>query len=111
EVIERIKDEVDGGGDADGEKADEPLADIRAGEGVYGLHHAGAREERAEDTEEESRADQDDVPDLHHALLLLHHDGVEEGGAGEPRKDGRVLDRIPAPVAAPAEDVIGPGGA
>ena len=38
-------------------------------------------------------------------------DRVEEGGAGEPRHQRSVLDRVPEPEAAPAERVIGPVGA
>ena len=55
-------------------------------------------------------ADEDHVPDLHHALLFLHHDRVQKRRAGEPGKEGGVLHRIPHPVAAPAENVISPGG-
>ena len=45
----------------------------------------------------------DDVPDLQHPALLLDHHRVQERGAGQPRHQRRVLDRIPGPVAAPAE--------
>src|SRR3546814_11455705 len=38
----------------------------------------------------------------------LHHHGVEVGGAGEPRQQRRVLDRVPAPEAAPAEHLVAP---
>src|ERR1039458_9029907 len=81
EVIQAVEDEINGGGDADGHEGDEILSDFGAGEGVYRLHHAGAGEEGAQDAEEESGGDQNDVPDFHHAFLFLHHDGVEEGGA------------------------------
>ena len=53
----------------------------------------------------------DDVPDLEHAALLLDHDRVQEGGADQPRHQRGVLDRVPAPVAAPAELRVGPARA
>ncbi len=40
--------------------------------------------------------------------FLLHDDGMEEGGAGEPGHEGGVFDGVPSPVAAPAEDGVGP---
>jgi hypothetical protein len=43
-----------------------------------------------------------------HAFLFLHHDGVEKRGAREPGHEAGVLDRIPAPVAAPTEYGVGP---
>src|ERR1022692_4209116 len=64
--------------------------------------------ERAENTQEEGGAHQHDVPDLHHAFLLLHHYGVQKRRAAQPREQGSVLHRIPSPVAAPAEHVIRP---
>ena len=42
---------------------------------------------------------------------FLHHDRVEEGRGGQPRQQRDVLDRVPAPVAAPAEDVVRPPAA
>ena len=48
---------------------------------------------------------------LQHAPPLLDHHRVQERGAGEPRHEGGVLDRIPRPVAAPAEHVIAPPAA
>ena len=48
---------------------------------------------------------------LEHAALLLDHDRVQKSGAGQPGHEGRDLDRVPAPVAAPAENVISPAAA
>ena len=53
----------------------------------------------------------DDVPHLQHPALLLHHDRVQERGAGQPRQQRRVLDRVPGPVAAPAQLGVGPARA
>ena len=52
-----------------------------------------------------------DVPGLEHAAALLHLDAVDERGAHQPRHQRHVLDGVPAPVAAPAQHVVGPPGA
>ena len=100
------------GEEADGEdqrhEADEPVADVRRREGVDGADQAGAGQQRAQQGKQEGGEDEPDVPGLHHAALLLHHDGVQKGGASKPGHKARVLDRVPAPVAAPAEDRVGP---
>src|ERR1700757_1094519 len=75
---------------------------------MHGTDDAAAREEGTEDAEQEGGKDQPDVPNLHHAALFLHHHGMEEGGAGEPRKQGGIFNRVPAPVAAPTEDGVSP---
>ncbi len=77
-------------------------------ERVDRLHDARSRHERAEDREEERDDDERHVPDLQHAAPLLHHHGVQEGRGREPRQQAGVLDRIPAPVAAPAELLVRP---
>ncbi len=61
--------------------------------------------------ERERRAHQREVPDAQHPSPLLHHHRVEERGAGQPRQEAGVLDRVPRPVAAPAEDLVAPPGA
>ena len=61
--------------------------------------------------EREGGDDQRDVPDLEHPAALLDHDRVQEGGADQPRHHRRVLDRVPAPVAAPAELGVRPARA
>ena len=86
----------------------EPVADGGLREGVHGADEAGAGEQRAEQGEQEGGEDEPDVPALHHAFALLHHDGVEKGGAGEPGHEAGVFDGVPAPVAAPAEHGVGP---
>ncbi len=90
------------------QEADEPVADGALREGVDAGDQAGAREQRAQDGEHEGDEDEPDVPALHHAALLLHHDGVQEGGAGEPGHQAGVFDRVPSPVAAPAQHGVGP---
>ena len=61
--------------------------------------------------ERERGDDQRDVPDLQHPAALLDHDRVQERGPDQPRHQRRVLDRVPAPVAAPAELAVRPAGA
>ena len=57
--------------------------------------------EKVEDREQ-------DGPDLQRIALLHHHRRMQQRGAGEPRHQRGVLDRVPEPEAAPAERVIGP---
>ena len=64
-----------------------------------------------EDRERAGGEDQRGVPDLQHPALLLHHHRVQERGAGQPRQQRGVLDRVPGPVAAPAELGVGPARA
>ena len=92
----------------DDQEPDKPGADVALREGVHGADQTGAGEQGSEDGEDEGDEDEPDVPALHHAALLLHHDGVQEGGAGEPGHERGVFDGIPTPVAAPAENGVGP---
>ena len=48
------------------------------------------------------------VHPLEDPLPLLDHRRVDEGGGGQPGQERRVLDRIPRPVAAPAEHLVRP---
>src|SRR6266851_1611301 len=89
-------------------EAHEPRADVRVRKRVHGTDNAAARKESAKNAEQERAKDQPDVPHLHHAALFLHHHGVQERRAGEPRKQRSVFDGIPAPVAAPTQNGVGP---
>ncbi len=95
----------------DADQAEDVGPDGAVAEGVDRLQHAGADEEGAEQRQREGGDDQAGVPDLQHPPLLLDHDRVQEGGADQPRHQRRVLDRVPGPVAAPAELGVGPAGA
>ena len=108
EVVVLVEEGEEADGEDDDEEGGEPVADGALREGVDGADDAGAGEQRAEDGEHEGGEDEPDVPALHHAALFLHHDGVQEGGAGEPGQEAGVFDGVPAPVAAPAEDGVGP---
>ena len=101
-------DEPDGDEHDEAEEAEQQRPDRRLAERVHRVEHARAGEERAEDGEAERGAQQRQVPDPQHPAPLLHHHRVEVGGAGEPRQERRVLDRVPRPVAAPAEHLVAP---
>ena len=68
-------------------------------------------EERPEDREHAGGEHQRHVPHLQHPALLLDHHRVQERGTGQPRHQRGVLDRVPRPVAAPAELHVRPAGA
>jgi hypothetical protein len=93
------------------DREDEHTAARVGGERMHRCQHARAHEERAEQREREGKDREEDRPDLERVALLHHRDRVDEGGPGEPGHEGRVLDRVPEPEAAPAERVIGPEGA
>ena len=68
-------------------------------------------QEGAEQREPEGEDGEQHRPALQRIALLDHDRGVEKRRPGEPWHEGRVLDRIPEPPAAPAEFVIGPPAA
>ena len=61
--------------------------------------------------ERESEDGEKHRPALQRIALLDDDGGMQQRGAGEPRHQRGVLDRIPEPEAAPAEDVVGPPAA
>src|SRR3972149_1420727 len=81
---------------------------IRFRERVYGRDDATPREERAEEHEGKRGSDEHDVPHFQHAALLLNDDGVQIGRTDEPWHEARILNRVPAPEAAPTELNVGP---
>src|ERR1700733_6224217 len=103
-----LDEEKDEDREADGEEPREPVSDRRLREGVDRADDAASREERSENCKPEGGEDQPHVPDLQHAALFLHHDGVQEGGADEPGHQRSILDGIPPPVASPAEYGVSP---
>ncbi len=108
----RLRDDHDDrDGRDDRDVADEPPPHARDDERVDRRREARAREERADDAEHVGERDERDVPDLEHALLLLHDHRVQEGRGRQPRDQRGVLDRVPAPEAAPADLLVGPLGA
>ena len=70
-----------------------------------------AHQERAEDRQHAGGQHQRHVPDPQHPAPLLDHHRVQERGRGQPRHQRRVLHRVPHPVAAPVELVVGPARA
>ena len=75
---------------------------------MYRLHDAASGQECSEQTKGVREADQDHVPGFQHVALFLDHDRVQVGRGSEPGHERRILDRIPGPVPAPAQDFIGP---
>ena len=75
---------------------------------MHGTDHARAGEKSPKHRQQECRKDERHVPDFQHAAFLLHHDGVQKRGAGQPWHERSIFHRIPSPVAAPAENGIGP---
>ena len=69
---------------------------------------AGARQESAEDGQEKREADQEHVPHAQHRAAFLDHGRVHVGRSSEPGETRGILDRVPRPVAAPAELFVGP---
>ena len=83
-------------------------ADGRLRERVHRLDDPGAGQEGPEDGQAERRHHQRQVPDPEESAALLHHHRVQVGRAHQPGQEGGVLDRIPPPEPAPAEDLVGP---
>ena len=108
ELISPPGDEAERHDDDQREEREEPRADLRLDKGVDRLQHTRAGDEGAENGERERRDDQGQVPDPQHASTLLDHHRMDERRAGQPRQEGRVLDRVPGPVAAPAEGLVAP---
>ena len=82
--------------------------DDRLRERVDRGQDAPPREERPEHRQRERADHEREVPDLQHPAAFLHHHRMQERGRREPRQQRDVLDRIPRPVAAPAEHAVGP---
>ena len=78
------------------------------GDGVNGVDQTAARESRAKNRHRIGGNNKDDVPDLQHAFLLLHHDGVQVGGSNQPRHQRSIFNRVPGPESTPSEFVVGP---
>ncbi len=51
------------------------------------------------------------IPDFQHAPFFLNHHRVQKGCADQPGHKAGVFHRVPAPVAAPAQHVVGPAPA
>ena len=96
------------GADGQRQQPKEVRADVRLRERVHGLDQPAAHVERPEDRERERREHQREVPELQHPSALLHHQRVHERRHRQQRQQRGVLDRVPAPVAAPAERRVGP---
>ena len=96
---------------ADDHAEEQPERDRVGLEGVDGLDDAGPGDERAEDDEREAESSEHDRPALEAVPAPVDGEGVKQADAGQPRKQAGVLDRVPRPVAAPAEHDVRPDGA
>ena len=95
-------------GDDDAEERQQVGPDRAVAEGVDARQDPGAGEERAEDRQRERGDEQAEVPDAQHPPPLLHEHRVDVRGAGQPRQEAGVLDRVPRPHPAPAEHLVAP---
>src|SRR5215468_7227731 len=84
------------------QKPSKPFADWRLSKGVDRINDSAPGKKSSQNGKHERGENEPHIPRLQHAALLLHHHGMQEGRSREPREEGRVLDRIPSPIAAPA---------
>ena len=70
-----------------------------------------SREKSSEDRQTESDDDQREVPNFKHPPALLHLYRMQKSSGRQPGHERGIFHRIPRPVTAPAEDMIGPPGA
>ena len=70
--------------------------------------HPASDQERADQRKRKRDNDEEQVPDLEHLPLFLDHHGMQEGGSDQPRHKRGILHRVPPPVAAPSQFIIGP---
>ena len=108
QLVRPPRDEREARDDHDAKEREQPRTDRRLRERMDRVHDARPGEERAQDGETERRQHEGDVPDPEHPAALLDDDRVDERGGGQPREQRRVLDGVPAPVPAPAEDLVAP---
>ena len=80
-------------------------------EGMDRREDARADEEGAQERKREGEDCEKHRPDAEASALFRDGERVNQRRAGKPGHEGRILNRIPEPPAAPAEFVIGPVGA
>ena len=104
-------DEHAAGKDRDGDGSAQNGAEVRLTEGVHRGDNHRAGQEGAEQAEVEGDHRDDHRCQPQTTPTADAHAGVEQDRAGEPRQQGRILDRVPCPVPAPAQLGVGPAGA
>ena len=70
--------------------------------------YPASHQERADQRKRERDDNEEQVPDLEHLPLLLNHHGMQERGPDQPRHKRGIFHRVPPPVTAPAQFIIGP---
>ncbi len=103
------EEEQRGGADDEPEQGEDEHAARRViGEGMHRVEDAGADEERPAEAQRKRPDGEQDGPHLERLALLDHDRRMDERGPGEPGEQRGILHRVPEPIAAPAEHVIGP---
>ncbi len=100
--------QTDGKQQAGTEEAKEPRTDRADRECMHRRNDPAAHDESAEHDQQEGEDDEPEVPSSQAPATLLHLRRVQVGRRRKPGHQRDVLDRVPAPVAAPAENVIRP---
>ena len=105
-----VDQQADRHGEEEEHVEDQPAGDPEVDEGVDREvgQHAGAGQEGGVDHEQEGGARQHQVEAPEAAPAALQQHAVGQGQGREPGHQGGVLHRVPAPVAAPAEGLVGP---
>ncbi|OPZ72533.1 MAG: hypothetical protein BWY83_00600 [bacterium ADurb.Bin478] len=85
------------------EKAEKQGAQVRYAKGMHRGDQSAARYKGAKDGQAEGKGDQGQVPHFQQPFALLYDDRMKKRGAGQPRHKRGILDRVPGPVAAPAQ--------
>ena len=95
---------------AHSEKQQEHPTQSRCSEGMHRGYGPAPIHEHAIQRQAECDVDEHDVPHAEHATPFLYHDGMDEGGEGNPRHESGVFHRVPEPESAPTQDGVGPPG-
>ena len=77
---------------------------------MHTFEHSRPGDEGSKDGEGKRGAQQRKVPHTQHAASFLDHHRMQVGGTGQPRQQRGVFHRVPAPVATPAQHLVGPPG-
>src|SRR6266851_7941609 len=86
----------------------EPATNRQLSKRMHRAHDPRSRQQRPQNRQHKRREDQPHIPALHHPALLLHHHRVQKRRSRQPRHQGSILHRVPAPVASPAQHAIRP---
>ena len=108
QAVRAPEQEPDGKDEDRHEVAEQERSDRGLRERVHAIDHAASGEEGAKYGQRERRDDESEIPGAQEAAFLLDHHRMQVRGRREPRHDRGVLDRVPRPVATPAEHRVAP---